>query len=707
MIYPGMLPAQGPSAHKFFELPTNVIFHALAEKQKGYNAQIARLESLADMMDQLDIHEKYHPEYGKKVDEITQRINALSSGQYDLTSPEFQRQVNMLRRGVRREFGPDGTFGVMAQATKQYRDEATRLQEAYKDNPRWQQAYLSGLAPADIAVDPNTGLRALTPGQMLPGAKPFTQEDIQMGASRAIAALTKSTYAKELGIETVDDLVAVLNDSSVSKLTKERLQGMLREYMDANGELTQSRIIENLINLQNDPNYAGASMDELMAEAQAKAKIDVDDMITNIAGAAAWTQDERRTSVLDGDNLLGGGTGGGPPLPSTIQIGADDKKDDKLGRREAYDALGLLEITDDNKYTIPPSRGEYMAHAMRLLELYAHGYREIPKYQAGTGNIKADYVDAQTGKAYRFDQNAAQPFNDDLVSQNYDTWVAGYDKKYKKAREKYEAATKTLEENGFFFNSKEEAIEFLQNNYQDINRQWQVDLITPASITNSANSDAFSAALASLERNVPINMDIIVSDYSDYDSEKMTLRKYIQEQVAGNQTKTEAAQYIQLDNKELVSVRADGSLVFKIRFGNKKESELMFTVEPTNANLQRYTAPMRELTNIFYPADEDARRNVRTLLAAGESIPLSYRPGRIVAQFEENGQIVSEELIQPKAELVYYMDKRTGPSAEDPEESELCVQLSVDGKGLIYMPISEYMAQLRRNTTEYIASEGL
>lgn len=700
MIYPGMLPAQGPSAHKFFELPTNVIFAALAEKQKGYDAQIARLESLGDMMDQLDIHEKYHPEYGKKVDEITQRINALSSGQYDLTSPEFQRQVNMLRRGVRREFGPDGIFGVMAQATKQYRDEATRLQEAYKDNPRWQQAYLSGLAPADIAVDPNTGLRTLTPGQMLPGAKPFTQEDIQMGASRAIAALTKSTYAKELGIETVDDLVAVLNDSSVSKLTKERLQGMLREYMDANDELTQSRTIENLIDLQNDPNYAGASMDELMAEAQARAEIDVNDMITNIAGAAAWTQDERRTSLLDADNLLGG-TGDGARLPPTIQVGADDKKDDKLSKREAYNALGLLEITDDNRYTIPPSRQEFISEGVRLLELESKGYTEIPKYLDGTGNIKADYVDPKTGKRYRFDANAVKPFNEDMIDQYYDMWVAAYDKKYKDAREKYEVATKTLEENGFSFNSKEDAIEFLQQNYQDINRQWQVDLITPASITNSANSDAFSAALASLERNVPITMDIIVSDYSDYGSEKKTLRKYIQEKVAGNQTKAEAAEDIQLDNKELVSVRADGSLVFKIRYGDKKESELMFTVEPNNPNLQRYTAPMRELTDVFYPADENAKRNVRTLLAAGESIPLSYRPGRIVAQFLENDQIVSEQLIQPEVELMYNIDRSNS------NQSEIGVKLTVKGKEPIFMPIGEYMAQLRRNTTEYIASEGL
>lgn len=701
MIYPGMLPAQGPSAHKFFELPTNVIFAALAEKQKGYDAQIARLESLGDMMDQLDIHEKYHPEYGKKVDEITQRINALSSGQYDLTSPEFQRQVNMLRRGVRREFGPDGTFGVMAQATKQYRDEATRLQEAYKDNPRWQQAYLSGLAPADIAVDPNTGLRTLTPGQMLPGAKPFTQEDIQMGASRAIAALTKSTYAKELGIETVDDLVAVLNDSSVSKLTKERLQGMLREYMDSNGELTQSRIIENLIDLQNDPNYAGASMDELMAEAQAKAEIDVNDMITNIAGAAAWTQDERRSSLLDADNLLGGSGDGGSPLPPTIQMGADDEKDDELKGRAANEALGLVNIS--GKLVPPPTVEEFIsqrfAEAMNPNNRTTQGgnrsrYRDLSEraeYGQGPGGLTNLEMDELSNTRKFIEEKARKD----------------WEKEYGESRDKYDTALNNLSENGFSFSSEEEAIKFLQDNYQDISRQWEVDLITPSSNSNSPNVDAFSAALQSLEGPIAINMDMLVSDPTDYGSEKMTLKKYIREQISGT-TKHEAAEDIDLNHKELVAVRADGSLVFKVRFGDKKQSELLFTVEPNNPKLRDYTAPMRELTKVFYPADKKERQNIRTLLSAGESIPLQYRPGIITALFSENGQIVSEQLIQPQVELMYNIDKQTGPLPEGQvlDQSELGVKLTVEGKEPVFMSISDYTKQLTQLTTKYIETQG-
>jgi hypothetical protein len=435
-------------------------------------------------------------------------------------------------------------------------------------------------------------------------------------------------------------------------------------------------------------------MDELMAEAQAKAKIDVDDMITNIAAAAAWTQDERRSSLLDADNLLGG-TGSGASLPPTIQVGADDKKDDELKRRAAKEALGLVNV--DGNLVPPPTVEEFIslrfAEAMNPNNPTTQGgnysrYRDLSE-RAEFGSLPGGLTD------YEMEEfSNSQKYIEEKAREDWE-------KEYGESRNKYDTALNNLSKNGFTFSSEKEAIEFLQDNYQDINRQWQVDLITPASITNSANSDAFSAALASLERNVPITMDIIVSDYSDYGSEKKTLRKYIQEQVAGNQTKTEAAENIQLDNKELVSVRADGSFVFKIRYGNKKESELMFTVESNNPNLQKYTAPMRELTNIFYPADENAKRNVRTLLAAGESIPLSYRPGRIVAQFLENDQIVSEQLIQPEVELMYNIDRSNS------NQSEIGVKLTVKGKEPIFMPIGEYMAQLRRNTTEYIATEGL
>lgn len=708
MIYPGMTPAQGPSRPEFFQLPSDYIFYSLAQRQKAYDVEKKKAEELGDLMDQLDIHEKYFPEYGAKVDEITGMINELSSGKYDLTSPEGQRALGLLRRRTRREFGPDGTFGIMAQATQQYRNEAARIQEMYKDNPRWQQAYIQGLAPADLAPDPNTGLRNLTPTQSLMQAKPFTQEQIQQGASRAIAAVAQSTYAKELGIETPEQLIAVLNNSYVTNVTKQRLQGMLEEYLDANGELTQSRTIENFIDLQNDPNYADATMDELMMEATSRANDDVFRMVNNIAESAAWSRDERKTTVLTGDENGGGSGGPNIPLPTGVQLGADNEKDKELKRREAEQALGLLEIDDKNPFKIPPTQQEYLNLALREVQLHNQGYREIPNYLASTGNIKADYVDPNTGKGYTYDANAAtnndNMFNETLTEKQYDMYVAEYDKKYKAARENYDLAQQTLEENGYQFASEDEAIEFLSTNYQDVNRQWQADLITPASLTNSANSDAFSAALSSIDRAIDIHGDMLVSNPTSYDGDKIKLSDYIQSEMRKNQTTGEAIGAMDLDKKELVAIRADGSLVYKLRVGDStnKQREIMFTVEPQNRKINTYTAPMRELTKTFYPASKEQKEQVRILLSAGEEIPMQVRPGQITAYVrDDNGQIVPEVLDNPQVSLMYDVE------GLDPN-SKLGVKLTPqNGSDPIFMPISEYMGQLNQLTEQYIVNYGI
>ena len=50
-ITPGMVPAQGPGQSKFFELPAQHIFQALAYKRAEYHVQAKELMKLGDFAD--------------------------------------------------------------------------------------------------------------------------------------------------------------------------------------------------------------------------------------------------------------------------------------------------------------------------------------------------------------------------------------------------------------------------------------------------------------------------------------------------------------------------------------------------------------------------------------------------------------------------------------------------------------------------------
>ena len=215
-ITPGMVPAQGPGQSKFFELPAQHMFQALANKQAEYDVQATELMNLGDFADAAKIHQSYTDGFGVITNDIDNAINELSSGQIDLSSPEGVRAVEQLRRRVRSIYGANGPIGKMMAATAAYDEKVKNLQETYKNDPLAGQAYIKALKPIDLDIKSLTGsIDGSLTEQPLPEIIRKTNEEINSAFATALN-ITGKQGSSEYSIQNIGDIFTGLQRRDIT-----------------------------------------------------------------------------------------------------------------------------------------------------------------------------------------------------------------------------------------------------------------------------------------------------------------------------------------------------------------------------------------------------------------------------------------------------------------------------------------------------------
>lgn len=138
------VPAQIPQNQQYFQLPFNEIATALLSKQKKQDEEIAKGALYADYADKL----QSLPQDRLMAQEISNNIRSyvddLSSGAYDLTSPEGRQRINQARNYIRKEFGPTGRASAIQSNYSTAQNWLKNAQELYKSGKITQEQLNAG-----------------------------------------------------------------------------------------------------------------------------------------------------------------------------------------------------------------------------------------------------------------------------------------------------------------------------------------------------------------------------------------------------------------------------------------------------------------------------------------------------------------------------------------------------------------------------------
>ena len=657
-ITPGMVPAQGPGQSKFFELPAQHMFQALANKQAEYDVQATELINLGDFADAAKIHQSYTDGFGVITNDIDNAINELSSGQIDLSSPEGVRAVEQLRRRVRSIYGANGPIGKMMAATAAYDEKVKNLQETYKNDPLAGQAYIKALKPIDLDIKSLTGsIDGSLTEQPLPEIIRKTNEEINSAFATALN-ITGKQGSSEYSIQNIGDIFTGLQRKDITEQTATNILTSLKNTLTSTRDLMDSFTLEEYITLDNDPRFNDLSPIEKWDLAGEGANKRIDDLIISQAKSSSSIITQKSMETLY--NALAptkkGEEGpGAKPIIFNQPSPPEDQED--LNKRSLRELTGLS-INENGDVLKPLTFSEFLA-------IQAEG--DLPEEERGR---------------YEFTY-----LEEDKLPESFPQEYKAYQEAgYENQREMFNTTLEMLTSNGFNFESEADAAKFIMTNFDNISRYRQVSLITPSGISASSNINPFSSGLQSISQSITLsNESLVRSPENSLDASPTNLKAYIAKATDLKE------RHVKINTKDstITSITEDGKLVVNVSYYHENgdsPGRINVVLDSFDIpNLKNIAAPIREVNELLKNSTRNDKNslNNKLILAAGNSVPLKLAYPTYTT-FINN---VPEQINVASARLKYLpIDEK------NPEVKQLYIVLNTqlpDENGY-YNPFTEY-----------------
>lgn len=167
----------------------------LRQRHDETNAATAQLvQQLGDY----DVLSQYQDTAGQFIDPLEQNINTMAQdlAKRGITESGAVNKLMDLSARKQQLFSPRGEVGQLQERTKQYRDQASQIQEFFKDEPILAQHMLGKLKPGEAKVDPETGKLQLGEIESPSYTRHIPQAEIMDRLNTAISSIDPSTLAQ-------------------------------------------------------------------------------------------------------------------------------------------------------------------------------------------------------------------------------------------------------------------------------------------------------------------------------------------------------------------------------------------------------------------------------------------------------------------------------------------------------------------------------
>ena len=628
-ITPGMVPAQGPGQSKFFELPAQHMFQALANKQAEYDVQATELMNLGDFADAAKIHQSYTDGFGVITNDIDNAINELSSGQIDLSSPEGVRAVEQLRRTVRSIYGANGPIGKMMAATNAYDEKVKNLQETYKDNPEWLQSYIKALKPIDLDIKSLTGsIDGSLTEQPLPELKKVTMERFNMGMAQAldIAGVNGTT---NFDIEEIGDIYKGISTNKLTVKDAADILVSMRNTLTSTTEVMGSFTMDAYTELDRDPSNDHLSVDEKWNLAKDGAKAKINDILFSQATASAGKIHDGSIQSLwnaftkDPDDKTSS-----PNTPQRILTPSPDEIDDKISKKEITETTGVT--VENGQFVPPPTLEEYIQNIEASEALAKENAKRDPVGRLNDQSIypsnwdENDVIQYEVNKQKFLEEKYQKEHGQDII--------------------KYNNVKNKLTKNGLTFESDQLAFQFIQDNFTQLSRQDFAYQIIPSSESGSPNVDAFSSNLQSQLNAIAFDANKLVTNADNPNIDPQPLWKLVKDQFGV--TSSQAKNNIYYDSKKAVGISSDGQILVSLNYKSDsgKGGNIVVAVNDINPGLKNIMQPIQEYHKLI------KSKTIKLDLSAGDRVAAGVLPYSLTTRDEDGNEI---SLNNARVEIVY------------------------------------------------------